>query len=103
MDPFDTPTVAIQIRLRGHTFVKAIGIDPRSARCLEPLDKDHDFPGMLDAQRDALRQMEERRALASVIASALTAAIMEAATSNDPHNGYTPEQNREFQTSARHY
>jgi len=76
--------------------VKEIQIDPRQARCFGPLHKDHDFPGMPYAHRDACQQREERRALAAAIATALTSAIMEEVNSSDPRNGYTPEENRAF-------
>lgn len=96
----EIPTVRISLRWHGRDIVKEVQIDPHEARCFSPLDKDHDFPGMPYAHRDAMMQRQERRALASCISQALTNAIMEEVSSNDPHNGYTPEENRAFYGNA---
>jgi hypothetical protein len=93
MNPHDIPTLRVAMRWRGHDIVREIQIDPYVARCFEPLPRDHDFPGMPFARRDAEEQRRERRRLASSIASALTDAIMEEVNSQDPRNGYTPEEN----------
>jgi hypothetical protein len=84
------------MRWHGRDIVKEVQIDPHQARCLAPLHKDHDFPGMPGAYREAMEQRQERRALATAISNALTSAIMEEVTSQDPRNGYTPAENRAF-------
>jgi hypothetical protein len=96
MNPYEISTVRISLRWHGRDIVKEVQIDPHQARCLAPLHKDHDFPGMPGAYREAMEQREERRALARAISNALTGAIMEEVTSQDPRNGYTPAENREF-------
>ena len=96
MNLHEIATARISLRWHGRDIVKEVRIDPRQARCLAPLHKDHDFPGMPYAYRDAMRQREERRALATAISNALTSAIMEEVTSQDPRNGYTPAENRAF-------
>lgn len=97
----EIPSVRISLRWHGRDIVKEVQIDPHEARCFAPLDKDHDFPGMPYAHRDAMKQRKERRALASSISNALPRAIMEEVSSNDPRNGYTPEENRAFYGNER--
>lgn len=87
MNPHEISTARISLRWHGSDIVKEVQIDPHQARCLAPLHKDHDFPGMPYAYRDAMNQREERRALATAIASALTNAIMEEVAAQDPRNG----------------
>jgi hypothetical protein len=84
------------MRWHGRDIVKEVQIDLHQARCLAPLHKDHDFPGMSGAYREAMEQRQERRALATTISNALTSAIMEEVTSQDPRTGYTPAENRAF-------
>lgn len=96
MNPHEIATARISLRWHGRDIVKEVQIDPHQARCLAPLHKDHDFPGMPGAYREAMEQREERRALATAISNKLTSAIMEEVTSQDPRNGYTPAENREF-------
>jgi hypothetical protein len=96
MSEHDIATARLTLRWHGRDIVKEISIEPHQARCFAPLHKDHDFPGMPGAYREAMGQSEERRRLATLIANALTSAIMEEVTSQDPRNGYTPNENRAF-------
>jgi hypothetical protein len=90
-------TVEVTMLWKGRKVRRAVQIDRYVGRCFEPLHKDHDFPGMLDARADAWRQREERRRLAADVARTLTAALLEAVEAEDPRKGYSAKENREWE------
>lgn len=102
MNPFDETYFEVRLHVGGKDYVRRMNIEPEiRGNCFMPLPKDHDFPMALLNRADAAERLKERRFITEKVVPQLVEDVLSELRKNDPKNGYTAEENREFNMAPK--